>query len=55
MDYEKSYTQRLALIDKLYSGDIAKKKKADLRKLIYSGTNEEKRIAFDIAWANHNG
>lgn len=50
----EKFVSKLQYIDKLYSGNIAKKKKDDLRKLIYTSTDEDRKAAFETAWKQHH-
>ena len=42
--------QRFLQIDREFSKELAYKKKQDIRKLIYSGSNSLKKEAMEIVW-----
>lgn len=42
--------QRFLQIDREFSKELAYKKKQDIRKMIYSGSNSLKKEAMEIVW-----
>lgn len=51
MDYAANFRTRFRIIDQQNPPELAKKKKADIRRLVHSDSNEEKKVALDIVWA----
>lgn len=49
------YLIRFKLNERDYSPDQAKKKNADIRKIVMTDGPEEKRIAIKAAWKEHFG
>ena len=52
---KERYLLRFKLNERDYSPDQAKKKNADIRKIVMTDGPEEKRIAIKAAWKEHFG
>ena len=52
---KERYLRRFKMNDRDYSPEQAKKKNADIRKMVMTDGPEEKRIAIDAAWKEHYG
>lgn len=52
---KEHYLLRFKLNERDYSPDQAKKKNADIRKIVMTDGPEEKRIAIKAAWKEHFG
>ena len=52
---KEHYLLRFRLNERDYSPDQAKKKNADIRKIVMTDGPEEKRIAIKAAWKEHFG
>jgi len=54
-ELKESYLRRFKVNERDYSAEQAKKKNADIRKIVMTDGPEEKRIAFRDAWKQHFG
>ena len=54
-DAKQSYLRRFRLNDRDYNPDQAKKKNADIRKIVMTDGPEEKRVAIKSAWEEYYG
>jgi len=54
-ELEESYLRRFKVNDRDYIPEQAKKKNADIRKIVMTDGPEEKRIAISAAWKEHYG
>lgn len=52
---KEKYLLRFKLNEQDYSPEQAKKKNADIRKIVMTDGPEEKRIAIKAAWGEHFG